>query len=63
MKNMALDMIQRNIVEKLRESQTLVVSINFGTPDEILVKVSGRCPHDIALAVQTMFNEDNKARR
>lgn len=59
---MALTVLERRLVEKIRSAESVVVTINFGTPDEINLKVSGRCPHDIALAVQTMFNEDNKQR-
>lgn len=57
---MALNPMQRRLVEMIRGAKHVSIVLNDGTRDEISIKMAGRAPHDIALAVQTIFNEQNK---
>lgn len=57
---MALSAVERRIVEMIRGAEKVTVALNYGTKDEITLTVGGRCPHDIALAVQALFNEEKK---
>lgn len=57
---MALTAFERRLVEMIRNAKDVTIALNYGTKDEIALKVGGRCPHDIALAVQTLFAEEKK---
>lgn len=62
MKEMRLTAIERRIVEMIRGAKKVTVCLNYGTKDELAVKVGGRCPHDIALAIQSLFIDSKKAK-
>lgn len=55
-----LTVLQRKIVEKIRESKSIVICLDYGTRDELAIRVEGKCPHDVALAVQDFLREDNR---
>lgn len=57
---MALTAFERRIVEMIRGANKVTVCLNYGTRDELALTVGGRCPHDIAIAVQTQFAADKK---
>lgn len=56
---MALNQIQRRLVEMIRGQKKVAVTINAGTPDEIVLTMGGCAPREIALAVQTAFDWEN----
>ena len=60
---MALTALERRIVEMIRSAKKVTVCLDYGTKEELALTVGGRCPHDIAIAVQTLFNEEKKNRR
>lgn len=60
---MALERYERQLVEILRNADFVKVIVNEGTLEETTIKVGGRCPHDIALAIQNHFNEMSKRRQ
>jgi len=57
---MALSALERRLVEKIRSAKAVTICIDYGTREEMAVTVGGSCPHDIALAVQTLFNNKKK---
>lgn len=58
-----LNPLDRLIVEKIRNAKEVVISVNFDTRDEINLRLGGVAPHDIAIAVQNIFNKANDTRR
>lgn len=57
---MALTAFERRIVEMIRGANKVTVCLNYGTRDELALTVGGRCPHDIAIAVQAQFTADKQ---
>lgn len=57
---MALAPEERRIVELIRKAPRVTVILNTEGVERLKLTVGGRAPHDIALAVQTHFNELNK---
>lgn len=57
---MALAPEERRIVELIRKAPRVTVILNTEGVEQLKLTVGGRAPHDIALAVQTHFNELNK---
>lgn len=60
---MALTALERRMVEMIRSAKKVTICLDYGTKEELALTVGGRCPHDIAIAVQTLFNEEKKNRR
>ena len=60
---MALTALERRMVEMIRSAKKVTVCLDYGTKEELALTVGGRCPHDIAIAVQTLFNEESKNRK
>ena len=57
---MALTALERRIVEMIRSAKKVTVCLDYGTKEELALTFGGRCPHDITIAVQTLFNEEKK---
>lgn len=57
---MALTALERRLVAIIRSAKKVTVCLDYGPKEELALTVGGRYPHDIAIAVQTLFNEEKK---
>ena len=55
---MALNAYERRIIELIRKSKNVTITFGDGIGNEFSIKGGGRCPREIALSVQSMYNEN-----
>lgn len=56
---MALNAYERRIIELIRKSKNVTITFGDGIGNEFSIKVGGRCPREIALSIQSMYNENH----
>lgn len=57
---MGLTKFDRLIIENIRRAESVAISINYGTPDDLTLILKGDGPHDIAIAAQAVLNKSYK---